>query len=78
VERGRRAARLDHSLARPDALTLLTLGGWLVYELVDLLDSSPYDTTAVAIPIAATLTSPASSPFASLAPAGCISSTTTS
>ena len=36
-------------------LTLLTLGGWLVYELVDLLDSSPYDTTAVAIPIAVML-----------------------
>jgi uncharacterized membrane protein len=33
-------------------LTGLTLGGWIVYELVDALGSSAYDTTFFAIPVA--------------------------
>jgi uncharacterized membrane protein len=33
-------------------LTLLTLGSWIVYEAVDLLDDSPYDTVLLAVPLA--------------------------
>jgi uncharacterized membrane protein len=33
-------------------LTLLTLGSWIVYESVDLLDDSAYDTVLLAVPLA--------------------------
>jgi uncharacterized membrane protein len=39
--------------SRPLAtLTLLTLGAWLVYEVVDLLEDGPYDTFLLAVPLA--------------------------
>ena len=42
--------------SRPLAvLTLLTLGGWIVYESIDALDHSAYDTTALGIPLAVML-----------------------
>jgi uncharacterized membrane protein len=42
--------------SRPLAvLTLLTLGGWVVYESIDALDHSAYDTTALGIPLAVML-----------------------
>jgi uncharacterized membrane protein len=33
-------------------LTLLTLGAWIVYESVDVLDNSPYDTVLLGVPLA--------------------------